>query len=54
MPLLGDSAQATHAHLMIANPLAGEGMAALFRTHPPTADHVRRLRETARALTWLS
>lgn len=38
---------ASHAHLMIANPLGPDGVAALFRTHPPTADRVRRLRQLA-------
>jgi heat shock protein HtpX len=35
------------AHLFIVNPLHIGGMASLFRTHPPTADRVRRLRELA-------
>ncbi|GGA54851.1 protease HtpX [Pseudoclavibacter endophyticus] len=47
MPVAADGSLAAQAHLMIANPLAGGGMAAMFRTHPPTADRVRRLRELA-------
>ncbi|MGH3072495.1 MAG: zinc metalloprotease HtpX [Gaiellaceae bacterium] len=31
--------------LYIANPLSGRGMAALFSTHPPMAERIRRLRE---------
>ena len=35
------------AHLFIVNPLRMGGIDSLFRTHPPTADRVRRLREIA-------
>jgi len=39
------------APLFIVNPLAGEGgIAALFRTHPPTGERIRRLRELARRM----
>jgi heat shock protein HtpX len=37
------------AHLFIVNPLHMGGVDKLFRTHPPTADRVRRLRELAGA-----
>src|SRR5690606_25707308 len=37
------------AHLFIVNPLRMGGVDNLFRTHPPTADRVRRLREPAGA-----
>jgi heat shock protein HtpX len=37
------------AHLFIINPLHMGGVDKLFRTHPPTADRVRRLRELAGA-----
>lgn len=37
------------SHLCIVNPLAGGGIAKLFRTHPATAERVERLEEMARA-----
>ena len=37
------------AHMFIVNPLRMGGIDSLFRTHPPTADRVRRLRELAGA-----
>ncbi len=49
-PLPADGRLASAAHLMIANPFAGGGLAALFSTHPPMAERVRRLHEQA-ALT---
>lgn len=37
------------AHLFIVNPLSGQSLMALFSTHPPIAERVRRLRQpTAR------
>ena len=35
------------AHMFIVNPLRGKSMAALFSTHPPTEERVKRLRELA-------
>lgn len=35
------------SHLFIVNPLKGESLAALFSTHPPIRERVRRLRGTA-------
>jgi heat shock protein HtpX len=35
------------AHLFIINPLRSGGVSGLFRTHPPTAERVRRLTEMA-------
>jgi heat shock protein HtpX len=49
-PLPADGRLTSAAHLMIANPFAGGGMAALFSTHPPMEERVRRLYEQA-ALT---
>ncbi len=42
-----DRAPAT-AHMFIVNPLSGGGVMALFSTHPPIEDRVRRLRELSR------
>jgi heat shock protein HtpX len=39
------------AHLFIVNPLRMGGIDSLFRTHPSTADRVRRLHELAGATT---
>ncbi len=47
LALPADAQYATHAHLMIANPLAADGMVTLFRTHPSTTDRIRRLRQMA-------
>jgi heat shock protein HtpX len=38
------------SHLFIVNPLKGGGLSALFSTHPPTEERVRRLMEIARKL----
>jgi heat shock protein HtpX len=35
------------AHLFIANPLSGKGLANLFSTHPPVKERIRRLQELA-------
>jgi heat shock protein HtpX len=51
LPLPADSPYASVAHLMIANPLSGQGLGILFRTHPPTDDRIRRLYRLARYLT---
>ncbi|WP_033342885.1 zinc metalloprotease HtpX [Catenuloplanes japonicus] len=47
VPLPADAKVASSAHLMIANPLSGGGLSALFSTHPPMAERVRRLEEMA-------
>ncbi|HUV31754.1 MAG TPA: zinc metalloprotease HtpX [Acidobacteriota bacterium] len=35
------------AHLMIANPLSGRGLAVMFSTHPPVEKRIARLKELA-------
>jgi heat shock protein HtpX len=49
VPLPPDPSLESKAHLMIANPFGGRGagLAALFRTHPPTSERIRRLRQMA-------
>ncbi len=41
---LGCATEST-AHMYIANPLSGEGLARLFSTHPPMEERIRRLME---------
>jgi heat shock protein HtpX len=47
MPLPAEGNLASTAHLMIANPLRSSGLAALFSTHPPMEQRVRRLEQMA-------
>ncbi len=35
------------AHLFIANPLSGKGLASLFSTHPPMEERIKRLQKAA-------
>jgi len=38
------------AHMFIVNPLSGKGFAALFMTHPPVEERVKRLQAIARGV----
>jgi heat shock protein HtpX len=49
LPLPAQGQIATSAHLMIDNPLKGEGLASLFSTHPPMEQRIARLQEMARS-----
>jgi heat shock protein HtpX len=49
IPLPG--ATPASSHLFIVNPMVGENLAALFRTHPPTRERVRRLKAMAAGLS---
>jgi heat shock protein HtpX len=46
-PLPAEGQLTSAAHLMIANPFSGGGLARLFSTHPPMAERVRRLHQLA-------
>nr|MBN2277757.1 zinc metalloprotease HtpX [candidate division Zixibacteria bacterium] len=37
--------QPATAHLFIANPLSGKGLASLFSTHPPVEERIKRLQQ---------
>ncbi|MEU6023825.1 zinc metalloprotease HtpX [Micromonospora sp. NPDC048871] len=47
-PLPAEGQLTSTAHLMIANPFKGGGVAAMFATHPPMEQRVARLEEMAR------
>lgn len=48
-PLPAEGELTSSAHLMIANPFGGQGgMSALFATHPPMPERVRRLQQMSR------
>jgi heat shock protein HtpX len=52
LPLPAEGQLTSAAHLMIANPFRGSGMAALFSTHPPMEQRIARLREQAGAIRY--
>jgi heat shock protein HtpX len=47
MPLPAEGPLTSSAHLMIANPFRGGGILALFSTHPPMAERIKRLQQQA-------
>ena len=47
-PLPQEERLVTQSHLMIANPFRGQGLAALFSTHPPMPQRIARLERMAR------
>src|SRR5439155_24445571 len=47
LALAPDGRRISVGHLMIADPFRPEGLARLFRTHPPAGDRVRRLEALA-------
>jgi heat shock protein HtpX len=47
LALAPDGRLTSVGHLMIASPFRADGFAALFRTHPPTGERVRRLEALA-------
>ncbi|MCE1242239.1 zinc metalloprotease HtpX [Oryzomicrobium sp.] len=47
IPMATAEAHPETAQMMIMNPLSGEGLAGLFRTHPATEERIARLRQLA-------
>ena len=47
LALAPDGRLTSVGHLMIASPFRADGFAALFRTHPPAGERVRRLEALA-------
>jgi heat shock protein HtpX len=47
LPLPAEGQLTSSAHLMIANPFRGGGISALFSTHPPMEERIKRLQQQA-------
>jgi heat shock protein HtpX len=47
-PLAATPSRNATAHMFIVNPFSASGLAALFRTHPPTEERIARLQDMAR------
>ena len=47
LALAPDGRRISAGHLMIASPFRSEGLARLFRTHPPAGERIRRLEALA-------
>jgi heat shock protein HtpX len=47
LALAPDGRRISVGHLMIASPFRSEGLARLFRTHPPAGERIRRLEALA-------
>jgi heat shock protein HtpX len=47
LPLPAEGRLTSAAHLMIANPFRGAGLAKLFSTHPPMEERIQRLHQLA-------
>ena len=50
LPLPQEDRLVTQSHLMIANPVRGQGLASMFATHPPMEERIARLERLAREL----
>lgn len=47
LPMPAEGQLTSTAHLMIANPFRGGGISALFSTHPPMEERIKRLQQQA-------
>src|SRR4051794_3002877 len=53
LPLPAEGRLTSAAHLMIANPFRGGGIASLFSTHPPMPERIARLQQQAGAIQYI-